>query len=78
MATQRRTVTPCRHVPRARRGGGRTRLWAFSVHDLADLLGLSAWQVRKRVSDGRLDPSDIRAVATAFADLRDSVARRSS
>lgn len=56
-----RTVTLCRHTPRGGQGGRRL-LWAFSADDLAVLLGMPAWKVRREVAAGRIDPTDLEAI----------------
>ncbi len=52
-----RTVTLCNHVPRSR--GGRAKLWAFGVADLAKLLRVSVPTIRRRLAAGTLDPADL-------------------
>lgn len=51
------TVTECRHTNVSK--GGRTKLWAFSVADLAALAGKSEGAVRRDIRDGALDPTNL-------------------
>ncbi|HUW09627.1 MAG TPA: hypothetical protein VM537_07830 [Anaerolineae bacterium] len=39
--------------------GGRTMLWAFSVADLAQLLGVTEDCIRQRIRRGLIDPSTL-------------------
>ena len=49
------------HVPR--RG---ERAWAYGYSDIARLLGIQEQTVRKKVSDGKLDPSNLEGLFRAW------------
>lgn len=55
---RRRSVLSSTACPRK----GRPRLFAYGYEDLGALLGMSAGAVRKAVSRGLFDPSDLRSV----------------
>lgn len=61
-----RVVTLCAHTPK--RKGSRERLWAFSAHDLASLLGRKPDGVKKSIQRQTLgfDPEDLEAVCLAW------------
>lgn len=61
MKLRRRTVSLPQGAPK------RGRLFAFGYPELAKLLGLSEAAVRKRVSRGRLDPSDLETICREWA-----------
>jgi len=48
---------------------GRPRFWAYSYRDLGILFGMTPEAVRRAVSDGRVDPSNLASVV-AFANAR--------
>lgn len=46
--------------------GGRTRIWAFSVADIAEVLGESEECIRTRIYRGKLDPTTLRGLMDAM------------
>ena len=64
---ERRTVTLCEHTePNAGLLGRGPRLWAFGYADLAQLFQVSEGAVRQAVHDGRLDPSNLKALCESW------------
>lgn len=45
-----------------RNQSARTRLWAYSYADLAELFGITEHGVRKAVSRGHIDPGNLESV----------------
>jgi hypothetical protein len=59
---ERRMVTLCEGVSKARRSGGPVRLWAYGYDSLAALLGTSTGALRQVISRGQLDPANLDSV----------------
>ena len=49
----KRTVEVSERVAKPRKSGGRTRLWAYGYGDLAVLLGVPEYAVRRWVAAGK-------------------------
>lgn len=43
--------------------GGRTKLWAFGIVDFARVLGINEDLMRRRVRDGKFDPTTLEGIA---------------
>ncbi len=60
----RRLVIPCNEVVKPRKSGGSSRIWAFSVSDIAVAVGKTEGAVRKDLQRGKLDPKDLASLAS--------------
>jgi len=64
---RKRTVRLCHHANHERNAS--ERLWAFSVADLAHLIGVSEQTIKRRITAKQLDPRSLADIARAWAKV---------
>ena len=75
------TVTPSKTTAASLSSDGglhpNTKVYAYTMHDLVELTGLSKWTIYEAISKGDLDPTDLASVFAFHVTTRPRAGKKS-